>query len=190
MYNDEANFYRNIEGDEVASDTFALEIWDRSIEILRSRDQLLRAGENRESPEEGLATVGGSVVPSPSGVPRIYIYSNPRADNTLLKILPSLAFYIFPRGKERRAREHAPVSPTSCHPPCFRYFTLCYIHIRVAAPLGIPIRKRICARDPSDFADVACEGQRWVSRECRDDVADRCWTEQPLIPALREETNV
>lgn len=127
-----------------------------------------------------LATVGGSLLREC----RTYIYSNPSRQYTS-EISPRLLY--FHEGEEER-RAHAPVSPTSCHPPCFRYFTLCYIHTgRRAADIlaaGNPYKethlRAIRAISPALLA-------RGTPCECRDDVADRCWTEQPLI---RKETNV
>lgn len=88
----------------------------------------------------------------------VHIYSNPSRQYTS-EISPRLLYFHEGEG-ERRA--HAPVSPTSCHPPCFRYFTLCYIHTgRRAADIlaaGNPYKETHLRRDTSDFAGVACEG--------------------------------
>lgn len=113
----------------------------------------------------------------------IHIYVVIRADNTLLKPPPPP---IFTRARESDARTRQ-----SLRLPAIRLASAIshyVIYIRVATPLtssrlGIPIRKRICAAIRAISPTLLA---RATSRECRDDVADRCWTEQPLI---RKETN-
>lgn len=110
----------------------------------------------------------------------IHIYIVIRADNTLLQSPPPP---IFSRGRGRATRARASLSdflPSALLP----LFHIIYIRVAVpltSSPLGIPIRKRICAAIRAISAVLA----RGTRCECRDE-ADRCWTEQPLI---RKGTN-
>lgn len=124
-----------------------------------------------------LATVGGSIVylfPLLRGV----AYSNPsRQYTSRMPLPPRLHFHEGTRMRERFA--HASVSPTSCHPallPLFHIILYAYGSPRRWHPRHREslLRRRICER-------FRCRLLAKGTARRRDDMVDRCWTEQLLI---------